>query len=867
MFERQPKQPYPVSVIFFFALLVILFIAFVIWSKRPANATQEAEEHKNPGLWPAEWFYALREYPDYTTNVATYENALESIFSPTKAYSRNGNKGFSAPWTVEGPANIGARINTIKVDPSNPNNIYIGYSGGGLWKTTDGGASWFPVFDEQPFLSIGDIQLDPQNSNIVYAGTGDPNISGYPFIGDGLWKSTNGGNSWQNIGLQETRIISKVIVHPQNAPTIFVATMGLPFERNDDRGLYKTTNGGQNWEKVLFIGQETGIIDMVMSPNDPNTLYAAAWDRIRNNQESIVFGNNARIWKTTDGGANWTMLEGGLPMEENSRIGLAIDPQNGNHVLATYAGTNLSFNGLYATLDGGVNWAEMPLNVNSNFQSNFAWYFGKIHINPFNNQDIWINGVRTVRSIDGGANWASNVTQMSPGTHVDHHDVAFISENVMLLATDGGLYRSNDGGTNWNKAEYIPTTQFYRVAANPHLPEWYFGGAQDNGTVAGNATGITDWLHLYGGDGFQPAFHPDNPDIIYYEWQDGNIVCSTDGGSFFEDGAQGIDPDDRRNWDMQYMFSRHDPSIMYTGTYRVYKGVGHPSQWAPISPDLTDGNIFGARYHTITTLDESPLDPDLLYVGTTDGNVWQGNPSTSNWENITAGLPERYVSSVKASPTFPDHVFVSHTGYKSNDFQPLLHRSDDLGQTWTAISGDLPQLAINDIIVLPGHQDSVIFVATDGGVYGTINSGQHWERLGSGMPIVPVYDLDFNFAQHTLFAGSHARSILSFPLDSLQLAADVSTQGPLTQKPPHLVLQPTLAQTSITLWIEDLPVKNKTEVWISNLQGKLLWQNEFRGGQRGHVPLSVDSWPPGIYVAFARTAGRVWAQQKFVVTR
>lgn len=871
MFQRQTRQPFPIRNILLITAIVVALLAILYKNlqKSPASTTpppvEQSEAEGGKGLRPAEWFHTMREYPDFKTDIKSY---TEAIARACNTVTQRSLPGFNAPWTVQGPGNIGARVTTIKVNPNNHNVIYVGYSQGGVWKTTNGGQSWSPVFDKQPFLAIGDIELDPQNPNIVYVGTGDPDISGYPFIGDGVWKSPDGGQTWQHLGLESQRIISKIIIHPANSNTIYAATMGLPFERNNDRGLYKSTNGGQTWQQVLFVSDSTGIIDLVMAPDNPNVLYAAGWDRIRNNQESVVSGNGARIWKTVDGGANWSMMTNGLPDFECSRIGLAISPANANRVLAVYVDASLDFQAIYRTVDGGNSWAPLPTtDLDPGFMGGFGWYFGKIFINPFNPDDIFVCGVNLWRTVDGGDSWFQTTPDWwTYEVHADKHDMAFIDASTCLLGTDGGLYESTDAGFNWAKIENIPTSQFYRVAFNPFAPDQYYGGMQDNGTTGGNADIINDWPRLYGGDGFQPLFHPEDPNILYYETQNGNITGTNDGFSF-DDATTGIESSDRRHWDMQYILSRHNLETMYTGTYRVYQGFGHLPIWAPISEDLTDGNIFGDRYHSISTLDESPLDANLLYVGTTDGNVWRGNPESQTWTNISAGLPDRYVSSVKASPNVANRVYVTHTGYKSNDFTPHLHRSDDEGNTWTAISGDLPNLAINDVYILPGHQDSILFVATDGGVYGTLDGGQHWERLGQGMPVVAVYDIDLNPVQRTLIAGTYARSIMTFPLDSLQNGDNVSTYTPGGQKPPTLVVTPSPANSHAVLVTENTSARFETEVFIADLSGRILQQEEFKGFLRREMPLDVQSLAPGLYVAFARTNGKVWGQQKFVVAR
>lgn len=872
MFQRQSRQPFPTRNLAILGVIVIGFLYLILRNIQKEPAVMPPENPANESvadslnLRPAEWLFLLREWPDFRTDVKTYTDALaEAHRAELAARSRDGFKGFSAPWKLEGPANIGARINTVEIHPNKPNEIYIGYSHGGVWKSADHGQTWKPVFDAQNFLSISDIEVDP-NNGIVYVGTGDPNISGYPFIGDGLWCSLDDGETWQHIGLEDQRIISKIVLNPQFPNTLYVGAMGLPFDRDNNRGLYKTTSIGASWQQKLFISDEAGIIDVVMSPLDPNTLYAAAWDRIRNNQESVISGQNARIWKTIDGGNTWTMLSGGLPMGNWSRIGLAIDPFNENHVYASYVSTSLQFYGLFESFDGGQSWQQNPCEgLNYGFQSGFAWYFGKIRINPFNPLDIWLLGVESWRSKDGGETW-----QLAAGfqqdVHADHHDLAFIGPQSFLLGTDGGLYRSTNNASTWQKIENIPTTQFYRVAHNPHLSNLYYGGAQDNGTSVGNAASLENWTPVFGGDGFQAVFHPTNPNIYYYEAQNGAIYGTTNGGNF-DYALEGVDENDRRHWDMQYILSHHDANVMYTGTYRIYQSFSHLPLWSPISEDLTDGIVFGSRYHTISTLNESPLDPNLLYVGTTDGNVWRGNPATQTWTNLNAGLPDRYVSSVKASPNSPNTVFVSHTGYKDNDFTARVHRSDDQGATWTPIVGDLPNFAINDLIVLPGHQDSVLFVATDGGVYGTTNGGLRWERLGTGMPIVPVYSLGLNPTQRRLAAGTYARSIMSFPLDSLKLGENSSTFTPDGEALPSLSILPNPARSSTEMCLTNLKASQQTELCIVDFSGKKLFSKQLRVFGKHEETIDLQDLAPGVYIAYARTGGKVWGTKKLVVTR
>ncbi|GIV31316.1 MAG: hypothetical protein KatS3mg029_0667 [Saprospiraceae bacterium] len=756
----------PHSKLFLLFLLLLLQACTHFFQSNYPQGPFENEEGKRPdGTYPAEEFWLAQAYPDGRFSAKAYEKALKQAHM--HALSKNG--GFGTPWRIEGPSNIGARVNTLAVNPNDEQIIYAGFSTGGVWKTTDGGQTWMPVFDKQNFLSIGDIAIDPSNPEVVYVGTGDPNITGYPFIGDGLWRSSDGGQSWQHLGLEQTRIISRVIIHPTNPHIIYVAAMGLPMERNADRGVYRSTDGGQTWSQVLFLSQQAGVTDLQMDPFDPSVLYAAGWDRIRNNQESIINGTNARIYKTSDGGDTWTMLTNGLPAGPQGRPALALSKQTPGVLYVRYVGTNSQLQGIYKSTDGGLNWTPFPISGLESALGGFGWYFGTFAVHPEEDDHLYLLGIELHEYLPAEGAWQ----QVGPSwwaydLHADKHDLVFGPSGAMYLATDGGIYKSIDGGLNWTDIEQIPTTQFYRVGWNPHLPDKYYGGAQDNGTTGGNHHFISDWERIYGGDGFQPAFRPDLPNVMYAETQNGGIVVSADQGLNFQTADNGIDNDDRRNWDMPYIVSRHDPDVLYAGTFRLYRSTaGVVPLFEPISDDLTDGLVIHPRYHNITEISESPLQQGLLYVATADGNIWRTDDDGNTWVKISNELPDRFVSDVVASPNVLDAVYASHSGYKDNEFIPRLFRSMDRGATWESITGDLPEAAVNEILVLPGHADSVLFVATDAGVWGTIDAGQHWQRIGENLPFVPVYDLGWNPVERRLIAGTFARSILTWPVDSL----------------------------------------------------------------------------------------------------
>ena len=828
-----------------------------------SSKTNEANGLKHHDV--ADNFYLQRSWPDGKLDFSAYDRAIKT--AQAQRLQKNDLPGFDKPWVQRGPGNIGARINAIAVHPANKQIIYAGFAVGGVFKTTDGGLNWFPVFDDNPYLAIGDITIDPTHPERVYVGTGDPSISGYPFLGNGVYKSENGGSTWEHLGLEAERIVSRIIVDPDHPANIYAACMGLPFERTPERGLYKSTNSGQSWTQVLYVDEQAGIIDMVMDPFDSEILYAAAWDRIRNNQESVVNGPNAKIFKTTDGGLNWTALSGGLPVGEMGRIGLAVSPTQPNLVYALYVNTDSQLDNIYKSTNGGqtwqpiINWADENLGLPTGILGGFGWYFSKISLNPYHPDEIYILGVDLWKTEDGGAHWAEAAPPWwEYSVHADKHDLVFYGQDSILLATDGGLYLGTNQQTVWQDMENIPATQFYRVAYNPHQPDHYYGGAQDNGSTGGTSPG-EDWERFFGGDGFQMRFHPLDTGIVFVETQNGGIAVTIDGlySGWWDSGTYGIDDADRRNWDMPYILSPQNPDVMYTGTYRVYKNAtGAFTSWEPVSEALTDSVTFGNNFHTISTIDQSPLAEGLIYVGTTDGNVKRTDNDGGQWLDISAGLPDRYITDVKASPQFLNRVYVSVSGYKYNDFDPHIFRSDDRGVSWYNIAGDLPDLAINDLYVLPGHMDSVIFAATDGGVYGTINRGEQWHRLGNNMPVIPVYDLELNVARNELVAGTHARSIMSYNLDSILVMPVINQITPLLVN-ESLHIYPSPARDEINIEIARMTPSENFGLRIINVRGEVVFENKNQSPQA----IDVSALPGGLYFVSIEAGNKRW-KGKFI---
>jgi photosystem II stability/assembly factor-like uncharacterized protein len=727
------------------------------------NFLHETKKEGNPAA-PFEHFAQMRSYPDAQFDVKAYEQVLQNAF----LQNRSNNSTTAGNWQIEGPTNIGGRITCLAVSPTNSNVILVGTPGAGIYKTTNGGTTWAPVFDSKPFLYIGSIAFDPNNPNTIYAGTGDPDIPFTVFVGDGVYKSTDGGNNWTNMGLTSSKIITKIIVNPTNSNEVYVSAMGNPIVADNNRGIYKSSNGGTSWTQVLFINNQTGVSDMVMNPSNTNVVYAASYTCIRNGTVNIRYSNDARVYKTTNSGTNWNILTGGLPNYKVNRYSICMSAQNPNKLYVAVCDSLYQMKTVFKTTDAGTNFTDMG---NTGIETNyggFGWYFGAINVNPANDEEVYIAGIELFKSPDGGANWFINMQPWwSYDVHADIHAIEFIAPGVYYLGTDGGVYFTNDDGNTYADKDEIPNTQFYRVEYNPHQPSTYWGGAQDNGTCSGNISTLNNWNRNFGDDGFQMRFDPNDANIYYVETQNGNLYATVDGGASFNNNDNNIDPADRRNWDMPYVLNKFNANTQYTGTYRVYKNTGGPiDNWTPISNDLTDGIIFGSGFHNISAIDNSDINAQKIYVGTSDANVWVTTNDGTNWTNITGTLPNRYVTSIHASPNVANNVYVTHTGYKFNEYIPHIHKSTNNGATWTDISGNLPQAGINDVLVFPGNENT-LFVATDIGVYVTYNAGVAWHRVGNNMPIISVWDLVYNPSNQRLIAGTYAKSLQTIDVNSL----------------------------------------------------------------------------------------------------
>lgn len=827
-----------------FTLVAVVLLGCFFFSNNINIQKSESPTDQFDNLRPADEYLLRRNYPAGDEGQESYKLALTKAKYFDKKY-RNKNTS----WRQEGPYNIGGRINTIAVDPTNASIIYVGTPAAGIFKTTNGGTTWTQQFNQEKTLTIGELIIDPHNNNTLYAGTGDKALSSFTYLGDGLYKSTDAGQTWNNLGLGKTGIINKIIVHPNDPNTIYAGTMGNIYSIDTNRGLYKTTNGGTTWNKILFPGTTAGIGDVIMHPTHPDTLYVTTRTRIRTNAISTTTGP-ALVLRSYDGGANWQNMNTGLPSGNQCKISIAQSQSAPNILYAVYCDTSMNYGGTYKSNNGGDNWVlQNSASSIVNF-GGFGWYFGEVRVDPTNPNTIYTMGIDLYKSTNSGSSWFLGTPQWSSyEVHADKHDLQFIgnSGSSFLLATDGGIYETNSGGganaSNWTNHTNMPITQFYEAGYYPFDTASYFGGAQDNGTQFGSASGgLNNWIRFFGGDGFRPAFDPTDSNAMYVETQNGNIFGTDDGFQSIQLTSGSLVATDRTNWNTPYILSHSNSKEMYAGTYRVHKNNFLPyDSWTPISTDLTDG--INNQNHTITTIDQSSINHLVLYAGTSDANIWVTKNEGTNWTKIDAGMPNRNVSSIKASPNNVSNVFVSYWGYRSNDTTAYIYFSSDYGNNWTSIaSNDLPNFAINDIWIRPDGKDSSIVIANDGGVYSTVNRGASWSRVGNNMPIIPVYDLEINKAQNRIIAATFAMSMQTIEIDSAftttKPIVNVSTNN-LLQNKFRLYPNPTSSYFKIKFEHDFYGAVN-----IYTLLGKKIISKQLAGTQS---QLDISQFSKGTY--------------------
>ena len=731
-------------------LSVLVFAVFGCASPSEKNPLTTQDET------PHDFMFMQRAYPTGEIKSDAYSNAI----GWKKEQQQRSNA--AVLWEFAGPTNVGGRITDIEIPNDQAETYYVGTASGGVFKTTDGGSNWLPIFDDQEILSIGDIEISENNTETIWVGTGEVNAGGgsLAYDGNGVFKSTNAGITWQSKGLPNVGSISKIVIDPDNDDAIFVSAMGPLFRNDTNRGVYKSVDGGDTWEQKLFVSDSTGIIDMAIHPTNGDIIYAASWERIRRPEYRQYGGETSRLYRSLDGGDTWIEMTNGLPSlpSEKGRISIAISQSNPEVLYSRYADATGNIQGVYKTVDGGDVWTE----VNGSGLQNvgFHWWFRGVVIDPDDENIIYNVDFNVQKSTDGGANWSPAF----PGAHVDQHALAFnrMVPGAVVLGNDGGVYYSADDGASYLKDVSLPITQFYRVHVDAQNDAKVYGGAQDNNTIRTTTGSVDDWSAIYGGDGFQSLVDPTNTAVIYALSQRGNLGKSINNGANFSGATNGISGSDRKNWDTPIVMDPFDSQILYYGANRLYKTTNAAGNWTAISPDLTNGSGGGnLTFGTIISISVSPIDTSTIYVGTDDGNVWITNNGGGNWTNVSASLPNRWVTKVLASRSDLNTVYVTFSGYRYGEDNGHVYKSDDNGANWTDISSGLPDIPVNDILEdVYGN----LFLGTDIGVLASPDQGANWSVLGENLPSVVVTDMHIHEASEYLYIGTYGRSMYKLDL-------------------------------------------------------------------------------------------------------
>lgn len=709
-------------------------------------------------------------------------------------------------WRSIGPASMGGRVAGIALHPVSPYTFYVGLATGGLMKTSDNGVSWDAVFGDQPVASIGAVSLAPSDPNVVWVGTGEANNRNSSSWGNGVYVSDDGGGSWNHRGLEETRHIARIVVHPGDPSTAWVAAMGHLWGYNRERGVFKTTDGGRTWAPALQIDDRVGCTDLVIDPGNPDVLYAAMYHRIRRPWSYTSGGTDGGIYKTSDGGKTWRKLTAGLP-GQTGRIGLDVyrsDPrivyalvesddggQGGIGDFHSRAG------GVFRSEDAGLTWKRVSDLAPRSF------YFTQIRIDPKDDQRIYVLGFLLHVSDDGGRTFSD---LGAPLVHIDFHalEIDRNDPNHLLLGSDGGVYASYNRSKSWDFFNNIAAGEFYRITVDNQRPYRVAGGLQDNFNWIGpSATrskdGITngDWRSLGGGDGFYNIVDPTDPDIVYAESQEGyafRLNLRTGQRKPIRPEPKEGSPAFRFHWAAPLLMSHHDPTVLYLAGNRVFRLTERGDRWAAISPDLTTQDPVrtmtvgsGAENHgTIYALAESPLQKGLLWAGTDDGKVWITRDDGGSWTDLTDNLPrpERgmWVSRVEASHFEPGTAYVALDAHTSDIFTPHALMTSDFGRTWKSIASDLPSHGPVKVVREDVRNPNLLFAGTEFGIFASFDRGTTWTKLGSGLPTVAVDDIVVHPRDHDLVIGTHGRSI--YILDDIRPLQELTPE--VISSPGHL---------------------------------------------------------------------------------
>ncbi|SDY94289.1 Sortilin, neurotensin receptor 3 [Micromonospora pattaloongensis] len=659
-------------------------------------------------------------------------------------------------WRSVGPTNVGGRITSLALDPTRRDTVYAAAASGGVWVSRDAGRRFEPAWPADRTQAMGAVAVAPDGT--VYAGTGEVNPGGgsITYEGTGLYVSRDRGRTWRLLGLHDSGAIGAITIDPADPRRIFVAAAGSLYNAGGDRGVYRSTDGGVTWQRVLAGATAfTGATEVLLDPADRDRLYAVLWDHRREPDLRTYGGVGSGVYRSTDGGTTWRLLTGGLPGAAAAvgRIGLAQARSDPDRLYAIVNSTSGPFEGFYASSDGGDNWTRLPAGPElTESQSTFGWWFGKVWVDPADPRHVHLAGVPLMTTKDGGRTWSADAATI----HVDHHAMAWDPHRPgrVYLGNDGGVYRSDaNGDGGWVKAVHEPYTQFYSAAITPQDVTRISGGTQDNGSV--RSWGGPAFNEYLGGDGEENQINPLDKENVYACYQYGNCFWSVDGGdtmTYFGNQVAGA----RRNWFTPLVFDPRDPRVMYYGANVLNRSTDGGRTWSAISGDLTGGpgrDPVYTNYGTISTVAPAG-DGRTIYVGTDDGRVWVTRDLGETWRQLLSGQP--WVTRVVVDPHDAGRIYVTLSAYRSGGVRPYVLGSVDGGRRFVDLSGNLPQAPVNDLVIARG---ATLYAATDQGVFVSRTGGRAWSRLGRGLPMVPVDDIEYDAGHHRLVAATFGRGL------------------------------------------------------------------------------------------------------------
>jgi len=777
------------------ALAAFLFVAFdKAGQKNREQRETNDRQHEIEESPPDDWFIAQRVVHGGIPTGAR-EKAGAQAMALALASKNLGTELVTTPWQFVGPTNIGGRVLDVAVDPVAPDTIYVAAATGGVWKSTDQGAhfssSW-PISNPQ---SIGALIIT--SNGTLFAGTGEANPGGgsITYGGAGLYRSTDSGATWQLMALTDSGAIGRLAVDPTNPQHIFAAAAGDLFNPGGERGVYESTDGGATWPLVLA-GENatTGGVDLAIDPINPNRVFAAMWDHLREPDLRTYGGVGSGLFRSTDGGSSWQRLTNGLPAADATigRIGVALSPSNPQRVYAIVILTNGSFQGFYRSDNGGDSWSILTPNTTiEGAQASYGWWFGKIWVDPLNDAHVFVAGVTLCESQDSGVSF---VSQTSP--HADHHAMAWDLSvpNRVYLGNDGGVYRSDVNGSNnqWTKALSQPFNQFYSVDVSEQDASRVVGGAQDNGVL--RSYGGTPWNMYIGGDGEEALINPNDQNLVYGCSQYGQCNRSTNGGTPSTNFTSAT-VSSRRNWFTPVQFDPSNPAILYYAGNRVNRSTDDAVTWSVISPDLTGGPGRDPSYPfgTVTTVAAAKTDSNRLLVGTDDGRLWFTTNLGTNWTQASdPDLPGTWVTRVVVDGVNANVAYATFSGFRLGVALPYVLKTTDGGASWANVAGNLPEAPVNDIVAL----DSTLFVGTDVGVFASTDGGVTWQSAGTELPNVPVTDLEYRVASNALYAATFGRGIYALQLLPVPTPTPTGTPTGTPTPTPTATASPTSTPTS-----------------------------------------------------------------------